>query len=55
VVAALEEWEPGQLELGKKALARTREAGKRAQFEGTWKVGDPLPFGLYETGDSSMP
>ena len=55
VLAALEEWEPGQLELGRGVLARTREAGRRAQFEGTWKVGDPLPFGLYETGDSEMP
>jgi 2,6-dihydroxypyridine 3-monooxygenase len=55
VLAALKEWEPGQLELGRSVLARTREAGRRAQFEGTWKVGDPLPFGLYETGDSEMP
>ena len=55
VVAALEEWEPGQLELGRQVLARTREAGQRAQFEGTWRVGEPLPFGLYETGDSSIP
>lgn len=55
VVAALKEWEPGQLELGRRVLARTREAGRRVQFEGTWNVGDPLPFGLYETGDSEMP
>jgi 2,6-dihydroxypyridine 3-monooxygenase len=54
VVAALERWEPGQLELGKKVLARTREAGNRSQFEGTWQVGQPLPFGLYEVGDSEM-
>jgi 2,6-dihydroxypyridine 3-monooxygenase len=55
VVAALEAWEPGQLELGRQVLARTRDAGRRSQFEGTWRVGDPLPFGLYEVGDSAMP
>lgn len=53
--AALERWEPGQLELGKRALARTRDAGRRSQFKGTWQIGDPLPFGLYEVGDSEMP
>jgi 2,6-dihydroxypyridine 3-monooxygenase len=55
VAGALEAWEPGQLELGRRALARTRDAGRRSQFEGTWQVGEPLPFGLYETGDSAMP
>jgi len=55
VVAALEAWEPGQLKLGRQVLARTRDAGRRSQFEGTWRVGEPLPFGLYEVGDSSMP
>jgi 2,6-dihydroxypyridine 3-monooxygenase len=54
VVAALEQWEPGQLALGRRVLARTREAGRRSQFDGTWRVGDPLPFGLYEVGDSEM-
>ena len=54
VVAALERWEPGQLALGRRVLARTREAGRRSQFDGTWRVGDPLPFGLYEVGDSEM-
>ena len=54
VVAALERWEPGQLALGRRVLARTREAGRRSQFDGTWHVGDPLPFGLYEVGDSEM-
>jgi hypothetical protein len=51
---ALERWEPGHLELGKKVLARTRGAGNRSQFEGTWQVGQTLPFGLYEVGDSEM-
>jgi 2,6-dihydroxypyridine 3-monooxygenase len=55
VVAALKRWEPGQLELGRQVLARTRDAGRRSQFEGTWRIGDPLPFGLYEVGDSAMP
>jgi 2,6-dihydroxypyridine 3-monooxygenase len=52
VAAALERWEPGALELGRGALARTREAGERVQFHRTWSVGEPLPFGLYERGDS---
>jgi 2,6-dihydroxypyridine 3-monooxygenase len=55
VVTALRRWEPGQLRLGRTVLARTREAGRRVQFEGTWRIGDPLPFGLYEEGDSAMP
>jgi 2,6-dihydroxypyridine 3-monooxygenase len=55
VVAALKEWELGQLELGRRVLSRTRDAGRRSQFEGTWRIGDPLPFGLYQVGDSSMP
>lgn len=54
VPAALERWEPGQLELGRDALDRTREAGERAQFRNTWRVGDPLPFGLYRQGDSAL-
>jgi 2,6-dihydroxypyridine 3-monooxygenase len=52
VTAALRAWEPGQLELGRRVLARTREAGQRSQFDGTWRAGDPLPFGLHEVGDS---
>jgi 2,6-dihydroxypyridine 3-monooxygenase len=52
VPAALTQWEPAQLHLGHSVLARTREAGDRAQFHGTWMVGDPLPFGLYTAGDS---
>jgi 2,6-dihydroxypyridine 3-monooxygenase len=55
VITALEKWEPGQLELGRQVLTRTHEAGQRAQFEGMWRIGEPLPFGLYEVGDSSMP
>ncbi len=54
VPAALARWEPGQLALGRAALARTRRAGERAQFEGSWRVGEPLPWGLYEVGDSAL-
>ena len=54
VPSALARWEPPQLDLGRRVLARSREAGDRAQFDGTWKVGDPLPYGLYELGDTIM-
>jgi 2,6-dihydroxypyridine 3-monooxygenase len=54
VAAALERWEPGQLALGRGALARTRRAGERAQHTGEWQVGEPLPWGLYEFGDSAL-
>lgn len=54
VVRALKSWETGQLGLERSVLARTREAGRRSQFDNTWRVGDPLPFGLYEEGDSVM-
>ena len=54
MIAALRHWEPAQLRLGQGVVARARVAGRRAQFEGTWRVGDPLPFGLYATGDSVM-
>ena len=52
VLGALTQWEAAQLHLGRSVLARTREAGDSSQFHGTWMVGDPLPFGLYEVGDS---
>jgi len=54
VPAALAAWEPRQLALAHSVLARTREAGDRSQFHETWGVGDPIPFGLYEAGDSMM-
>ena len=54
VRAALRRWEPGQLALGRSALARTRDAGERSQLRNTWQVGDALPFGLYEQGDSAL-
>jgi 2,6-dihydroxypyridine 3-monooxygenase len=54
VPAALERWEPGRLALGRGALERTRRAGERAQHMGEWQVGEPLPWGLYEVGDSAL-
>ena len=54
VDGALAAWEESQLRLGCQVSARTREAGNRSQFEGTWQVGEPLPFGLYEVGDSAF-
>jgi 2,6-dihydroxypyridine 3-monooxygenase len=47
-------WEASQLDLGRRVSARTCDAGDRAQFAGTWQVGEPLPFGLYEMGDSAF-
>lgn len=55
VAAALEHWERRQLAVGRRVFQRTRDAGERSQFENTWPVGAPLPFGLYETGDSELP
>jgi 2,6-dihydroxypyridine 3-monooxygenase len=54
VAAALRRWEPGQLALGRAALQRTRRAGERVQRTSEWRVGEPLPWGLYETGDSAL-
>jgi 2,6-dihydroxypyridine 3-monooxygenase len=54
VDAALVAWEESQLRLGRQVAARTCEAGNRAQFDGTWQVGEPLPFGLYVAGDSAF-
>jgi 2,6-dihydroxypyridine 3-monooxygenase len=52
VLSALAEWEPGQLALGNRALARTREMGVASQFEGTMVPGDPnWKFGLWEPGN----
>ena len=52
VPAALAAWEPGQLELGHRALARTREMGQTSQFDGTMVPGDPgWKFGLWEPGN----
>jgi 2,6-dihydroxypyridine 3-monooxygenase len=54
VAEALAAWSPGQIALGSAAVARSREAGTRLQ-DGTWRVGEPLPYGLYRIGDSALP
>jgi 2,6-dihydroxypyridine 3-monooxygenase len=54
VDGALSAWEDRQLRLGRQVAARTCDAGNRSQFDGTWQVGEPLPFGLYEVGDSAF-
>lgn len=52
VAAALAAWEPGQLELGRRLLERTRQIGRRSQFDGTWRPGEPqFIFGLYRPGE----
>jgi len=55
VVAAIDRWQTGPLMLGRQVLNRARSAGDRSQFENTWRVGDPLPLGLYQVGDHSLP
>ena len=51
VPEALAAWEPGQLELGRQLVDRTRRIGSRSQVDGTWQPGDPeLIFGLQGPG-----
>lgn len=51
VTAALSAWEPVQLLLGSRLIARVRDMGDRSQFSGTWKPGDPsLRYGLWGPG-----
>lgn len=53
---ALRRWEPGQLELGRRALDRARDVGTRVQIEGTYRPGDPdVAFGLFAPGDQNFP
>ena len=48
---ALEQWEPGRLELGNQLIDRVAAMGARSQFTNTWTPGDPeLRFGLYAPG-----
>jgi 2,6-dihydroxypyridine 3-monooxygenase len=54
VATALRGWEAGQLQMARAAMKRARDAGARSQFDNSWRVGDPLPFGLYEAGDSLL-
>ena len=51
----LKGWEAQQLPTARRALQRARAVGQSLQFEGTWRVGDPSPFGLYVAGDSALP
>ncbi|MFI5313487.1 MAG: FAD-dependent monooxygenase [Candidatus Dormibacteria bacterium] len=52
VSAALQRWQPRQLDLGLSLVRRSRELGA-AQFRGEWAGGDPsLLFGLRVPGDS---
>jgi 2,6-dihydroxypyridine 3-monooxygenase len=52
VDAALAEWEPRQMALGRAVLARTRAMGERSQVEGKMVPGDPeWKFGLWEPGN----
>jgi 2,6-dihydroxypyridine 3-monooxygenase len=51
VPAALAQWEPEQLALGRQLLERNRRNGRRSQFDGTWVPGDPeFIFGLRAPG-----
>ncbi len=50
--AALAAWEPGQLDLGRSLLERTRVLGRRSQTDSAWIPGAPdMIFGLYRPGD----
>ena len=52
VEAALAAWEPGQLELGRQLVERTRRIGRRSQVDCSWQPGDPeLIFGLFRPGE----
>jgi 2,6-dihydroxypyridine 3-monooxygenase len=51
----LKGWEAQQLPAARRAMQRARAAGRSVQFEGTWRVGDPSPFGLQAGGDSALP
>jgi 2,6-dihydroxypyridine 3-monooxygenase len=53
VAQALRRWSRQQIRLGTDAVRRSREAGTRLQ-NGTWQVGEPLPYGLYRVGDSVL-
>ena len=47
VDAALANWEPTQLAIGRNLVKRVRQMGARSQFENTWTPGDPaFDFGL---------
>src|SRR6202789_1796956 len=51
----LKGWEAEQLPAARRAMQRPRAVGRSVQFEGSWRVGDPSPFGLRAAGDSALP
>jgi 2,6-dihydroxypyridine 3-monooxygenase len=51
----LKGWEAQQLPTARRAMQRARAVGRSVQFEGTWRVGHPAPFGLHAAGDSALP
>jgi 2,6-dihydroxypyridine 3-monooxygenase len=51
----LKGWEAQQLPAARRAMQRARAVGRSVQFEDSWRVGDPSPFGLYVAGDSALP
>ena len=51
---ALDAWQARQVEVGRSVTDRSRRAGERSQFENSWQIGEALPFGLHETGDSLL-
>jgi 2,6-dihydroxypyridine 3-monooxygenase len=51
----LKGWEARQLPAARHAMRRARATGHSLQFEGTWRPGDPSPFGLHAAGDSALP
>ena len=55
VPVRLKAWEAEQLPAARRAMQRARAVGRSVQFEGSWRVGDPSPFGLYVAGDSALP
>jgi 2,6-dihydroxypyridine 3-monooxygenase len=55
VPVRLKGWEAEQLLTARRAMQRARAVGRSVQFEGTWQVGDPSPFGLFAAGDSALP
>jgi 2,6-dihydroxypyridine 3-monooxygenase len=50
----LKGWQAQQLPTAQRAMQRARAVGQSLQFEGTWRVGDPSPFGLRAAGDSAI-
>ena len=50
----LKAWEIKQMSVARRAMQRARAAGRSLQA-GTWRVGEPPPFGLQMPGDSVLP